>query len=97
MSITAALVLFSVTWFMVFFIVLPIRFKSQGETGTVVPGTPSSAPAEENVKRKAWITTLVAVPLACAISAVILWGGITIRDIDVFHRMGPETGVKPAE
>ncbi len=97
MSVTAALVLYSVTWFMVFFIVLPIRFKSQGETGNVVPGTPSSAPAEENVKHKAWITTLVAVPLASVISAVILWGGITVRDLDVFHRMGPETVMKPAE
>ncbi len=97
MSVTAALVLYSVTWFMVFFIVLPIRFKSQADAGSVVPGTPASAPAEENVKRKAWITTLVAVPLASVISAVILWGGITVRDLDVFHRMGPETVMKPAE
>jgi predicted secreted protein len=91
MTITAALVLYSVTWFMVFFIVLPIRFRSQADAGEVVPGTPASAPAEENVKRKAWITTLVAVPLASVITAVILWGGITIRDLDVFGRMGPET------
>ncbi len=91
MSITAALVLYTVTWFMVFFIVLPIRFKSQADAGAVVPGTPASAPSEENVKRKAWVTTLVAVPLASVITAVILWGGITIRDLDVFGRMGPET------
>jgi predicted secreted protein len=96
MTITAALVLYSVTWFMVFFIVLPIRFRSQADAGTVVPGTPSSAPAEENVKRKAWITTLVAVPLASVITAVILWGGITIRDLDVFGRMGPEAAA-PAD
>jgi predicted secreted protein len=93
MTITAALVLYSVTWFMVFFIVLPIRFKAQADTGHIVPGTPASAPAEETVKRKAWITTLVAVPLASVITAVILWGGITIRDLDVFGRMGPEAGV----
>jgi predicted secreted protein len=96
MTITAALVLYSVTWFMVFFIVLPIRFKSQADAGAVVPGTPSSAPAEENVKRKAWVTTLVAVPLASVITAVILWGGITIRDLDVFGRMGPEAAA-PAD
>jgi predicted secreted protein len=89
MTITAALVLYSVTWFMVFFVVLPIRFQSQADTGHVVPGTPASAPAEENVRRKAWVTTLVAVPLASAISAVIIWGGITVRDFDVFGRMGP--------
>ncbi len=89
MTITAALVLYSVTWFLVFFCVLPIRFRSQAEAGSVVPGTPASAPSEENVRAKAWITTMVAIPLASVISAIILWGGITIRDIDVFHRMGP--------
>ena len=35
MTITAALVLFSVTWFMVFFCVLPMRFKSQAQAGEV--------------------------------------------------------------
>ena len=52
MSITAIIVVFAVTWFMVFFIVLPIRFVSQAEAGSVVPGTPAGAPAEENVRRK---------------------------------------------
>ena len=33
MTITAALVLFSVTWFMVFFCVLPMRFKFVGNFG----------------------------------------------------------------
>ena len=41
MSITAIIVVYAVTWFMVFFIVLPIRFVSQGDTGSVVPGHPA--------------------------------------------------------
>ena len=45
MSITGAVVLFAVIWFMVFFIVLPIRFRSQQDEGEIVPGTPASAPA----------------------------------------------------
>ena len=45
MTITAALVLFAIIWFMVFFCVLPLRFQSQAEAGSVVPGTPASAPA----------------------------------------------------
>ena len=40
MNITAAIVLFAMIWFMVFFIVLPQRFVSQEEAGSVVPGTP---------------------------------------------------------
>lgn len=37
MTITAAIVLFAIIWWTVFF-VLPVRFKSQSEAGSVVPG-----------------------------------------------------------
>ncbi|MCF1707392.1 DUF1467 family protein [Tabrizicola sp. J26] len=90
MSITAILVVFAVTWFMVFFLVLPFRFRSQADSGSVVPGTPKSAPAEENVKKKAWITTFIAVPVSAAICAIIISGVITIRDLDFRGVMGPE-------
>ena len=87
MTITGAIVLFSVTWFMVFFCVLPLRFTSQDEAGEVVPGTPRSAPSDHLVGKKAWITTLVATVIWAAICAVILWGGIGIDDLDVFGIM----------
>lgn len=87
MSITAAVVLFAVIWFMVFFVVLPLRLKTQGEAGEVVPGTPSSAPAEAGIGRKARITTAVAVVLWAAIAAVILSGWVTLADIDWFGRL----------
>jgi predicted secreted protein len=89
MSITAVLVVYAVTWFMVFFIVLQVRVVSQGETGSVVPGTPPGAPAQEIVKRKAWITTGVATVIWAFICAVILWGGITVRDFDFNGVLGP--------
>ncbi len=89
MSITAAIVVFAVTWFMVFFIVLPIRFVSQAEAGSIVPGTPAGAPAEENVKRKAWITTGIATVVWALICAVILSGWISVRDFDFARTMGP--------
>jgi predicted secreted protein len=92
MTITGAFVLYSVTWFMVFFCVLPLRFVSQADTGEVVPGTPRSAPAEEMVGRKARITTYVATVVWALICAVVLWGGIGIDDLDVFGIM---SGVKP--
>lgn len=82
MSITAALVLFSVTWFMVFFCVLPMRFVSQAEEGTVEPGTPRSAPADAQIKAKARLTTIIALGLFAVMASVIIWGGLTIRDID---------------
>ncbi len=89
MSITAVIVVYAVTWFMVFFIVLPIRFVSQADAGSVVPGTPAGAPAEENVRRKAWITTAIATVVWAIICAIILSGWISVRDFDFNGVMGP--------
>lgn len=88
MTITAAIVLFAVTWFMVLFCVLPLRFTSQADAGHVVPGTPKSAPATEGVPRKLKITTVVAVILWVVMAGVILYSGITIRDLDFRGVMG---------
>ena len=89
MSITAAFVLFAVCWFMTFFVVLPLRLTTQGEAGSVVPGTPASAPAGFVVRRKARITTMVATVIWAVLCAIILSGWITVRDFDVMGRMPP--------
>ena len=89
MSISAAIVLFAVCWFMVFFIVLPLRLTTQAEAGSVVPGTPQGAPAGFVVRRKALITTIAAVVIWAAIYVVITQGWITVRDLDVMGRMPP--------
>ncbi len=89
MTITAAFVLFAVTWFMVFFVVLPLRLVTQGDAGEVVRGTHSSAPADARIGHKAKLTTYWAIPIWAALSAFILWGGVSVRDIDVFNRMDP--------
>ncbi|MEM1363425.1 MAG: DUF1467 family protein [Pseudomonadota bacterium] len=91
MSITSALVLFAVIWFMVFFVVLPLRLTTQGEAGDIVPGTPASAPADPKLKRKVWITTLWAIGLWILIGGTILSGLITVRDFDFMNRMAPPT------
>jgi len=91
MSITSALVLFAVLWFLTFLVVIPIRLKTQGDVGAVVPGTHAGAPEDHNLKKKAWITTAIAAVLWAVITSIILSGAITIRDLDVFNRMGPAT------
>jgi predicted secreted protein len=83
MNITAAFVLFAVVWFMVFFIVLPLRLTTQADAGSVVPGTPKSAPRDEIVGHKARITTIWAVIVWAVLVGIILSGVITIRDIDM--------------
>jgi predicted secreted protein len=92
MSITSAIVLFAVIWFMVFLIVIPIRLQTQGDVGDVVPGTHAGSPEVHNLKKKAWITTGVSVVLWIIIAGIILSGWITVRDLDFFNRMGPGTG-----
>jgi predicted secreted protein len=92
MTITAALVLFAVIWFMVFFIVLPLRFTAQGDTGQVVPGTPRSAPADHMLRQKAWITTGIAAVLWAVIAGIIISGVVSLSDIDLFDRMRPTFG-----
>lgn len=85
MTITAALVLFSVTWFMVFFCVLPVRFQSQADAGEVTPGTPASAPADAMVGKKARITTAIAAVIFVMLYLIINSGLITVQNMDVFH------------
>lgn len=83
MSITSAIVLYAVCWFMTFFVVLPIRFVSQGDTGDVVPGTPRGAPATHIVGRKARMTTWIAALIWAVLAGIVTSGLITVRDIDI--------------
>jgi predicted secreted protein len=89
MTITSTIVLYSITWFMTLFCVLPYRTRSQDEANDIVPGTPPGAPAEDVMRRKVWITTLIATPIWAVITAVILSGWITVADLDWFDRMKP--------
>ncbi len=88
MTIPAAVVLFCVIWFMVLFVVLPLRMKSQDEAGSVVPGTPSSAPADPKMKKKVLWVTIVTLILWVPLVWVISSGVISMHDIDFFGRMG---------
>lgn len=91
MSITSAIVLFAVIWFMVFFVVLPLRLTTQGDTGKIEPGTHASAPENPQMWKRARLTTWWAVGLWIVIGGTILSGAITVRDIDIMGRMGPES------
>lgn len=92
MSITSALVLYAVVWFMTFLMVIPFRLKTQGDLGEVVPGTQAGAPEVHNLKLKAWITT----GLAAVIWAVLYWvitsGVIDVRDFNWMDNLPPVGG-----
>lgn len=95
MGITSALVLLAILWFLTLFIVLPIRFVSQGDDGKVVMGTPEGAPAHIDMRKKMRITTLIAVALWVPLCAIIMSGWITVDDFDLFTRFGG--GLAPLE
>ncbi|WP_111428708.1 DUF1467 family protein [Rhodobacteraceae bacterium DSL-40] len=87
MTITAAIVLYAVLWFLTLLVALPIRVRTQGEDGEIVPGTPASAPTDPMIGRKMFWVTIVASILWAALVSFIVWGGVTVRDIDIWHRM----------
>jgi predicted secreted protein len=88
MTITAAIVLYSVLWFLTFYMVLQFRTRTQAESGQpIVPGTPAGAPATEDVGRSAKLATIITTVLFVLIAGIILSGWITLRDLDVFNRL----------
>ncbi|MDZ7708919.1 MAG: DUF1467 family protein [Roseovarius sp.] len=89
MGITSAIVLYVVIWFLTFFVVLPVRIQTQGDLGEIVPGTQAGSPEHHHLKKKALITTGIAAILWAICAYVILSGMISVRDIDMFNRMGP--------
>ncbi len=82
MTITGAIVLFAVIWFMCLFVILPLKVRSQDEDGEVVPGTPASAPTEPKMRRKFIWTTIATVVIWAIVFAVIVSGVVQIDDID---------------
>ena len=60
MTITASIVLFAIFWFILLFVTLPLKIKTQQETGKQTPGTPPSAPEDPQIKTKMLWVTLVA-------------------------------------
>jgi predicted secreted protein len=61
--------------------------RTQGEDDHIVPGTPASAPSDPMIRAKMSWVTLVATLLWAVVCAVILWGGLTVEDLDIWDRM----------
>ncbi len=82
MGIASGIVLYLVIWFLTFFIALPIRLRTQGDEGEIVPGTHAGAPQVHHLKNKAIVTTLVAAVLWAIIAGIIVSGWTTVDDLD---------------
>ena len=87
MTITAAIVLFAVIWFMVLFVTLPVRLRTQADAGEIVPGTPASAPADFKAGRTAKIVSIWAVAIWVVLGSVIQWGPYSITDLNGLNKL----------
>lgn len=86
MTIFSSLVLYAILWFMTLFVVLPLRLTTQAEAGHVVPGTPESAPADPQIRKRMLITTGVSFVLWVVIAGIILSGRVGVDDFDFIYR-----------
>ena len=83
MSVPFAVAIYVVIWWTVLFAILPIGVRTQGEDGTIVPGTPESAPTRPRLVRVVVLTTLVS-----ALVFGSLWLAVRYGPIDLGQWLG---------
>ncbi|SMO32287.1 DUF1467 family protein [Paracoccus laeviglucosivorans] len=86
MNLTGGIVLYSVLWFLVMFVLLPIGQRSQADMGEVTMGTPPGAPHEPKLKKKMLWATIITTVLWGVIAYIILGGVITRADLEAWTR-----------
>jgi predicted secreted protein len=72
-----AVAIYIFIWWIVLFAVLPFGVRTQAEEGSVVPGTPESAPAKPRLLRIFLINTLVASIVFALVYGAIVYKVVT--------------------
>jgi predicted secreted protein len=81
MNVAEQIVIFLVSWWLVFLMALPIGAKSVEEAGEeVIPGTISSAPARPRIWLKMGITTLIALAILVLFRTAYKYNWVTVKD-----------------
>ena len=82
LSPTATLVVFTISWWLVFFLILPFGNVSYSETETDAGlGTEPGAPVRPRLKRKALIATAAATLITGSYVLAVTLGGFSIRGL----------------
>ena len=81
MSLTTAIAIYFILWWVTLFAVLPWGVSSQHETGDVSPGTEPGAPALPRIAAKLMWTTIVATVLFAVLYVVYVYRLITFEDL----------------
>ena len=86
MTLSFAIAIYAIIWWIVLFAVLPIGVRSQAEEGEVSPGTPESAPHQPRLLPKMLATTVVASIVFAAVYVIIVHRVITLDQIPFLPR-----------
>ena len=78
MSLTTAIAIYFLVWWIVLFAVLPFGVRSQEESGAIAPGTDPGAPAIPALWRKLIWTTVVATVVFALCFAVYSYRLVTL-------------------
>ena len=82
MSVTTALAIYFILWWLTLFAVLPWGVRSQHESGEIIPGTEPGAPTLPRIAAKLVWTTIVASILFALLYVAYVNRLITFEDLD---------------
>jgi predicted secreted protein len=71
MNLLFAFVVYFVVWWITLFAILPFGVRSQAETGEIVPGSDTGAPARPQLVWKVVMTTLVSALIFAALVGIV--------------------------
>ena len=86
MTLSFAIAIYAIIWWIVLFAMLPIGVRTQAEEGEVAPGTAESAPHRPHLLAKMVATTVVASLVFAVVYAIIVHHVITLDQIPFLPR-----------
>lgn len=92
MSLPLAIATYVISWWLVFFVILPTGIKTQGESGEIIRGTPGSAPINHRLQVKLLVTTLISGILFAAFYYSMENNVIDLDSIPFLPRFEPAAG-----
>ena len=86
MTLSFAIAIYVLIWWVVLFAMLPIGVRTQAEEGEVSPGTAESAPHRPRLLPKMLATTVVASLVFAAVYVIIVHRVITLDQVPFLPR-----------
>ena len=81
MTLTTALAIYFIVWWIVLFTVLPFGVRSQVESGEVVPGSDPGAPVVPRLRAKLIWTTIVASAVFALLDVIYTLKLVSLDDL----------------